>query len=324
MKALPRLLFAILCLLAVSPAAFAGSTTGKMVPLVGDYVVTKLNESGSPVTTTSRFYRDSEGRTRLDEGKLVTISDPVAAATIYLFPEERTYLRQSWDPAPGEQERTSSEGTLETTESSRGYKSIEGWLTEGRQYEIVIPAGSKLGNKLPVAKQATIWFSRDLQIPVSIEIADPNNGPSSHRYANIVADTEPHRALFQVPDGYEVQPTPTEPVQVRRCNLRINPDPLILVSFRPFVRGSGMQVATTNVNRGCIIADRAAIWQPPLNLTLLTPLYLPSFAVRWSDGGGYVPYDYWVVFGEIAFLATNGQDITIKDGLVVLTVIYVL
>ena len=319
MKALLRLLI-LICLLPALPAS-AASTAGRMVPLVGDYTVTRTNESGSLVTTTSRFYRDSQGRTRLDEGKLVTITDPVAATTTYLFPEERTYLRQSWDAAEGEQERTSSADTLETTESSRGYQSIEGWLTEGREFTIVIPADSKLGNKQPVTKRATIWFSKDLQLPVSLEVDDPNNGPSSHRYANVVAGTEPHPALFQVPAGYQVQPPSTDPVMIRRCNLRINPDPLILTSVRPFVYARGTQVATTSANRGCVIAAVAAIWQSPLRLTVLTPIGLPTFAVRGSDGGGYVPYNYWVAFGDIAFLATNGQDTTTKDALIVLTVI---
>jgi hypothetical protein len=274
------------------------------------------------VTTTGRFYRDGSGRTRVEGPALVTIMDPVASVTTYLFPNDTTYLQQSWAPAPGEPEQASSADSLQTTQTSLGSRYTEGWMTEGREYTIVIPANSSLGNKTAVTKRARLWLSQELKITVATEIDDPANGPSTHRYTNIVAGTEPAAALFQVPAGYSVQPAPSAPsgpLASRKCTLTINPDPLIIHSFGPLL-GRGTVAATTNANRGCFIAYWAAIWQSPLRLQILTPLGLPAFSVRWRDGGGSVPFVPWVAFGDIAILATNFLDTTTKDGLVVLTV----
>jgi hypothetical protein len=279
MKAMLRLSLAAFCLLAVLSTASAQviGPGKKLEPIAADLVVTRTDESGNLVTTTNRFYRDSAGRTRVEE------------------------------PA------------LQKTQTSLGYRATEGWTTEGREYTIVIPANSKLGNKAPVTKRVRLWLSQDLKLPVTTEIDDPTNGPSTHRYINIVAGTEPDAALFQVPSGYSVQPAPSGPLASRKCTLTINPDPLIIHSFG-FLLGRGTVAATTNANRGCFIAAWAAIWENPLRLQVLTPVGLPAFSVRWRDSGANVPFTPWVAFGDIAILATNFLDTTTKDGLVILTV----
>ncbi|HWM93425.1 MAG TPA: hypothetical protein VN493_21875 [Thermoanaerobaculia bacterium] len=300
---------AILCLLVLASAAFAG----ELEPFTSDLVVTRTNESGQPVTTTSRFYRDSEGRTRTEEGNLVTITDPVAGKTIHLFPTERTYMEQSWAGGPPQQGRMSPPEPLQKTESSLGSRSTEGWVTEGRRYSI-----SRPGGKAAVTREVTVWLSQDLKIPIGVEIQDPVNGPWSQRYTNIAAGSEPERALFQAPASYVlvVQPPPT---QVRRCNLRINPDPLILNSFGP-VLGRGMQVASTSANRGCVFVDGLVYVEYPLEFIQLTPLFFPSFSARWRDNGGLLPYVPYVAFGDLILVAANNDDTTTKDGLMILTV----
>ena len=301
---------AILCLLVFASAAFAG----ELEPFASDLITTRMNESGQPVTTTSRFYRDSEGRTRTEEANLVTITDPVAGKTIHLFPTERTYMEQSWAGAPPQQGRMSSPPEpLQKTETSLGSRSTEGWVTEGHRYEI-----SRPGNKAAVTWEVTLWLSRDLQVPMSVEVNSPVNGPWSQRYANIAAGSEPERSMFQAPAGYEVAVQPP-PSQVRRCNLRINPDPLILNSFGPFL-GRGLQVASTSANRGCVFVDGYYYVEYPLEFTQLTPLFLPSFTARWRDNGGPLPYVPYVALGDLILVAANNDDTTTKDGLVILTV----
>lgn len=303
---------AILCLLVFASAAFAG----ELEPFTSDLVTTRIDESGKPVTTTSRFYRDSEGRTRTEEASFVTITDPVAGKTIYLFPTERAYLEQSWDAPPAQQGRLSSPAEpLQKTESSLGSRSTEGWVTEGRRYSI-----SRPGGKAAVTREMAVWLSRDLQILMDIEIQDSVNGPWSQHYTNIAAGSEPERALFQAPAGYEpvVQPPPS---QVRRCTLRINPDPLILNSFGPFL-GRGTVVATTNANRGCVFVDGYVYVEYPLEFIQLTPLGLPTFSGRWRDNGGPLPYVPYLALGDLVLVAANSSDTTTKDGLVILTVWY--
>ena len=301
---------AILCLLVFASAAFAG----ELEPFTSDLVITRTNESGLPVTTTSRFYRDSEGRTRTEEANLVIITDPVAGKTIHLFPTERTYMEQSWD-APQQGRMSSPPEPLQKTESSLGSRSTEGWVTEGRRYSI-----SRPGGKAADTREVSVWLSQDLKIPMGIEIQDPVNGPWSQHYTNIAAGSEPDRALFQAPAGYVpvVQPPPS---QVRRCNLRISPDPLILHSFGLFL-GRGVQVATTSANRGCVFVDGLVYVEYPLEFVQLTPLGLPTFSARWRDNGGLLPYVPYVALGDLVLVAANSSDTTTKDGLVILTVWY--
>lgn len=302
---------AILCLLVSASAAFAG----ELEPFTSDLVVTRTNESGQLVTTTARFYRDSEGRTRTEEANLVVITDPVAGKTIHLFPTERSYMEQSWAGTPPQEGRMGPAEPLQKTESSLGSRSTEGWVTEGRRYTVSI---SKPGNKAPHTREVTVWLSQDLKIPMGVEIQDPVNGPWSQHYTNIAAGSKLDEALFQAPAGYVlvVQPPPS---QVQRCNLRLGPDPLILNSFGP-VLGRGVVVASTNANRGCVFVDGYYYVEYPLEFIQLTPLFFPSFSARWRDNGGPLPYVPYVAFGDLILVAANNDDTTTKDGLVILTV----
>ena len=104
-----------------------------------------------------------------------------------------------------------------------------------------------------------------------------------------------------------------------RCNVTVNPDPLILVSFGFFILDSGTMRAETGPFPCVFIADQA-ILQDPISAFPTTPLLLPVDEWFVFDNGALIPFSPYTAVGTIGFLAFNGQDFTAKDGAIFLTV----
>lgn len=184
-------------------------------------------------TTTTRVYRDSQGRTRTEmtlpgfEGDkqrphvTITISDPVAQKNYMLDPESKTVhsmprmtfdrvraaeKMQIPDIAPG----TPGPGTVVFRESrvppakheDLGDNVIEGVSAKGSQDTNTIETGA-MGNDRPITITSERWFSPDLQIEVKSVRSDPRMGTTTHTVTNI-SRTEPDASLFQVPSDYKV------------------------------------------------------------------------------------------------------------------------
>jgi len=184
--------------------------------------------------TTSRVYRDNEGRTRREEdrpsgGPAVTISDPVAGFAWSLDAERRT-ARQTSSMARfyqgtlgtnGELERlnVAINGVLTTAriEGGRGGppagstqnieerlapRTIEGLRVEGVRRTQTIPAGA-IGNERPIVAVTEEWTSPELKTLVLSEHSDPRTGTSSYKLVG-VSRAEPAVWLFQVPSDYTI------------------------------------------------------------------------------------------------------------------------
>jgi len=85
--------------------------------------------------------------------------------------------------------------------TSLGSKDIEGVRSEGRKTVWTIPAG-EIGNKAPINVVSETWYAPDLQVTMYSRYADPRQGESIYRLAN-VKRSEPPADLFSVPEGYE-------------------------------------------------------------------------------------------------------------------------
>lgn len=189
-------------------------------------------------SATSRFYRDSEGRTRREQSvnlsglaqnanmpQLVFIHDPVAGVNYALNAKDRTGTRSAWTarapggqrphgagpgPRPGESSaagpgprgfgRRAADQNIKT--ETLGKQTIEGIQADGRRTTMTIPAG-QMGNEQPILIVTETWYSQDLQAVVLTKHSDPRNGDTVTRLMN-VSRTEPSHTLFEAPADFKV------------------------------------------------------------------------------------------------------------------------
>ena len=190
--------------------------------------------------TTSRVYRDSEGRTRreTDRGNgtaEIIISDPLVGKSWTLDIESRTAIER---PRPlvlagnvnrgGELEALNvlingqlasfvargGNGTgsavltpnEQSVEEKLTAKTIEGVRVEGVRRTQTIPAGA-IGNERPIVVTSDQWTSPELKALVLSESNDPRTGTSTYKLVN-VKRSEPAASLFQVPGDFTIQTGP--------------------------------------------------------------------------------------------------------------------
>ena len=176
-------------------------------------------------STTSRMFRDSDGRTRTEQSlnglgalaggstlpKVVFINDPVAGTNYALNLTNKTATKSTFGmrpPRPGgqpDQGRRGSRGQSgeNVKTESLGQKTIEGVVAEGTRTTMTIPAGA-IGNEQAIQVVTERWYSPELQTVVLSKRSDPRSGETTTRLANI-SRAEPSRTLFEVPADYKVQ-----------------------------------------------------------------------------------------------------------------------
>ncbi len=191
-------------------------------------------------STTVKFYRDSEGRTRSEQSvnlnglaananlpHLVFINDPVAGMTYALNTKDRTATKSAWSPhsrggrggpPPDQAQSAGAIGTAgpnggpgprhhgpanpNVKRESLGRQTIEGLQADGTRTTLTIPAG-QMGNLLPIQIVTEIWYSPDLHAEVLYKHSDPRMGETVRKLAN-VSRSEPSRTLFEAPADYKV------------------------------------------------------------------------------------------------------------------------
>jgi hypothetical protein len=176
-------------------------------------------------SSTVRFYRDSDGRTRREQAlqnlnglapnsslpQVAFISDPVNATAYALDLGKRTANKTSWRPgagrmmsdpdgAPRPMMRGRSGENLKT--ESLGRQMVEGVQADGTRTTLTIPAGA-VGNELPIQVVSETWYSPELQTAILRKRSDPRSGESVTRYTNITR-AEPSRVLFAPPADFKI------------------------------------------------------------------------------------------------------------------------
>jgi len=226
-------------------ARFLGAEAGmpgrtvKGAPYSADVVIesshTLADGNHIKQTTTSKFYRDSEGRTRREQAvnlsglaqnasmpNVVIIHDPVAGADYALNAKDRTGTKSTFTahepggmhpqgagrgPRPadtaGPMPRARAPRNDQNIKTeSLGKQMIEGVQAEGRRTTMTIPAG-QVGNEQPILIVTETWYSTELQTMVLSKHSDPRYGDSVTRLANI-SRSEPSHMLFEVPADYKM------------------------------------------------------------------------------------------------------------------------
>jgi hypothetical protein len=158
---------------------------------------------------TNRLFRDSEGRTRVEEmNGTATIFDPATNRRVELNPTARTArsvnnyqlaVRGALTVTPA----TAQGATTETENLSA--QMVNGVPAQGVRMTMTIPRG-QIGNDREIRVVTERWVSNDLQMLIKSSNTDPRFGDTSYQLTGIV-EREPDASLFQIPAGYtEVGP----------------------------------------------------------------------------------------------------------------------
>jgi hypothetical protein len=163
-----------------------------------------------------------------DSPRLTLIHDPVQRVTLFLDAEARSVRRVPWPadvgvsgagPVPGgprppsfdrSREIGATQGiTVTPAIESLGTREIAGVRAEGTRSTYVIPAG-RIGNERELSIVSERWSSPELGAVLETRYSDPRTGETRFRMTGIER-REPDRSLFEVPEGFTVEESPTLP-----------------------------------------------------------------------------------------------------------------
>src|SRR5688572_29448428 len=118
--------------------------------------------------STAKLYRDSKGRTRVESGSQVTVSDPVARTTIRLDSSNGTFQVSADKPSPRKATVEQEKG-LPGPMRSLGTAEINGVRVEVREHTVNLAPMAGLPAR---TKQVTLWLSTELRLAVKTRITD--------------------------------------------------------------------------------------------------------------------------------------------------------
>jgi hypothetical protein len=147
------------------------------------------------------LYRDEQGRTRVEQGSTVTITDPVARETLMLDTARKS-VRKFLHSAAAAAGRHAIGGPTSGYSRPLGRKVIDGIEVVGKAYDQVIPAGSSIGNVREVRRTSEVWFAEEVGLPLKIVIRDAIAGDTITTYRILQRGVPLHRSLFVAPEDY--------------------------------------------------------------------------------------------------------------------------
>jgi hypothetical protein len=172
--------------------------------------------------TTAAVARDSEGRTRREQGlpepdrtpeapetsAVAFIQDPAKGEVYVLDGKSRSakkivMLDDKTPRVQSEAPNGGKTGSTDGTTESLGPRLIEGIPAEGTRITRIIPAGQS-GNKYPLTIVMETWYAPELQTILLKRTLDPRLGETIYKLTNIDRSEPPH-SLFEVPHEYVIR-----------------------------------------------------------------------------------------------------------------------
>jgi hypothetical protein len=193
-------------------------------------------------TEATRFFRDSQGRTRVEHMfpptistvgsastiMMVTINDPVRGERYMLHPQQKSADVLPWRgasviqppvPTPALSARLSLPGfgfgaassDAESKAVSLGEKTIDGIRVVGTQLEHTVQVNA-IGNQKPIVITVEQWFSPELGVVILATHRSTIGSETTYQMEQIVR-AEPDGALFGVPPDYTRREANVMPAQ---------------------------------------------------------------------------------------------------------------
>jgi len=206
----------------VTGAPFSGTATSETTQTLPDGTIIHR-------ITTSKLYRDGQGRSRREvtfsgfgplaaSGKthtMVMISDPGAGVHYMLNTEQKVAhkmnMRSHDGGGPGKNgPREPKMNGAELTKESLGPQLIKGVNADGTDLKTEVTSVThtipkeRIGNDRDIKVVFESWYSPDLQMVVKSTRTDPRFGTTTYIMTN-VQHAEPAAALFTVPSDYTVK-----------------------------------------------------------------------------------------------------------------------
>jgi hypothetical protein len=211
------------------PDGQAGPVTGKPLSGIEERHSEQIMDDGTRADHPSSglFYRDEQGRMRIESQTKVVIYDPAAGAIYIADLRTKTYRKMPiqsaspvsivvvedgiWIssqappmPAPVRSAPVST-GSLEKTDSRTTREDLPpavmaGLKVRGSRVTSTIPPGT-LGNDHDLKSVNERWYSDDIKVLVRSSSSDPRFGSLKYELTNI-SQTPPDPSLFQVPAGF--------------------------------------------------------------------------------------------------------------------------
>jgi hypothetical protein len=176
---------------------------------------------------TSQFYRDAQGRMRVEGSRVVVLFDPTIDATYTLHLKEKTYDQYSAGggknsttiAAFGNSNHIDTPGVTGPVETVKwgqipygsepvthvdteqlGVQTINGLACKGTRVTMTIPAHA-VGNDRDIQVVNERWYSDDLMVLVKSVNDDPRFGTSTYELTDVKRN-DPDPSLFKLPDGF--------------------------------------------------------------------------------------------------------------------------
>jgi hypothetical protein len=188
---------------------------GKPFSATGERRTAQTLRDGTHINNgeTNHLFRDSQGRTRIEEmSGVITIVDPVAGFRFVLDPSTKTARREisalsvieSLNGLVTQLNSTTGKAAAPETSVSLKPQVVNGIMAQGARTTMVIPKG-QIGNDREIKVVTETWVSSDLQLLVKSTNTDPRYGETTYQLAGIM-QREPDPMLFQIPADYTVLP----------------------------------------------------------------------------------------------------------------------
>ena len=208
----------------------------KVVPVSADMVTTSEYPQGQ-VSSTAKFFRDEDSRTRVEQGDTAVINDPIKGESYVLkMPEKIAIPGKPAPPSmPAVPKPELPKLELPKPEVPKfempqvkppelpeaadlGEKVINGMKVQGKRFtmpkppELPKPPEAPKPPAIPSPPAvAEVWTSPELKLPIQSSMVDPKSGAKSvTEMKNIKPGVKLDPSLFEVPKDFKIAP-PVKP-----------------------------------------------------------------------------------------------------------------
>jgi len=222
-------------------AALTQERPAPFEPLRAKIIVENTNTDQATTTESGQYYRDSEGRTRVEMGRFITITDPVTR-TRYVLDSEQHIAHKMPLPPGGPRGRGPGDGFMPPPppppgangpppggppnhlmppppprpdgpppeRKDLGTRQIDGLTANGWEITRPLPPPPGAASN-DVTETTQMWVSEELKLPLLTQSTVSDGHKHTRRLTEIQRHATLEESLFAVPAGYEIVDAPPPP-----------------------------------------------------------------------------------------------------------------